>query len=756
MRRRQGRRRGRTSRPARSTCSGYAPERVDAPRRGARRASWPRPEHPYARLGGADAVARRSTGSAQLDGGRSARTATRRPRARTSCCRRPSARAGRRALVPADDGRGRPARGAPMLDRRLARAARTSTPRCLADNLAARPACRRGRSVIERARRRPPGGRLARRARPRVRGPRVARRDRAVELARAARRRGERVGFPAVPRRSSDAHGVWSDLQEQLGRPVFEIPTLPPSVPGMRVCRTLTRAPARAPAGGSCWARRPSARVRDGTARRGGPRDAPRRAPGRLPRRRWIVLATGGVRERRHRARLALARARDRRSACRCRRAGAGRAALRAPTTSTSSRWPGPGVAVDDGLRPVGARRRAPCLDNVLVAGAIAGRRAALAGEVGRRHQPGERATVAAELILGGEPMTDVLFDALMRDSLDHCVKCTICETALPGLQRDAAVPRAEVRRPAGRALPHRRGRSPDASLDYCSSCGICTQVCPQGVQIAEINTQAQGARARGATGVPLRDQLIARPTLVGRLGTPVAPIANWSLRNRPLRGRSWRRSSASTATRAMPRFAGRTFQGWARRHRPPSPRSAVVYFHGCGANYYEPRLGEMTVAVLEHNGFEVDRPQAGLLRAAAAVQRHLRRRARLRRGGSRGTSRRTRATGDTTIVGTSTSCTLMLKREAHEILGLDDEPDLAYVSERTYDICEFLLAPARPRRAAHRLRAGRHDGALPRALPAAGPRHRQAGARPDGARPRPARRRDATRAAAASPGRTA
>jgi glycerol-3-phosphate dehydrogenase subunit C len=42
-------------------------------------------------------------------------------------------------------------------------------------------------------------------------------------------------------------------------------------------------------------------------------------------------------------------------------------------------------------------------------------------------------------------------------------------------------------------------------------------------------------------------------------------------------------------------------------------------------------------------------------------------------------------------IVGTSTSCTLMLKREAREILGVQDE-DLRVVSERTFDICEFLL----------------------------------------------------------------
>ena len=41
-------------------------------------------------------------------------------------------------------------------------------------------------------------------------------------------------------------------------------------------------------------------------------------------------------------------------------------------------------------------------------------------------------------------------------------------------------------------------------------------------------------------------------------------------------------------------------------------------------------------------------------------------------------------------IVATSTSCGLMLKREAREILGVEDD-DLRVVSAQTYDICEFL-----------------------------------------------------------------
>ena len=44
-------------------------------------------------------------------------------------------------------------------------------------------------------------------------------------------------------------------------------------------------------------------------------------------------------------------------------------------------------------------------------------------------------------------------------------------------------------------------------------------------------------------------------------------------------------------------------------------------------------------------------------------------------------------------IVGTSTSCTLMLKREALEILEIGDDEELVAVSARVYDICEYLLA---------------------------------------------------------------
>src|SRR3954449_5012753 len=124
---------------------------------------------------------------------------------------------------------------------------------------------------------------------------------------------------------------------------------------------------------------------------------------------------------------------------------------------------------------------------------------------------------------------------ALMRDSLDHCVKCTICETFCPVSNVTPLFPGPKYVGPQAERFRVDGEVSPDDSLDYCSGCGICTQVCPQGVHIAEINTQAR-AKLRERTGFKLRDRLIARPDVPGRLGTPAAPIANWALRNKAMR----------------------------------------------------------------------------------------------------------------------------------------------------------------------------------------------------------------------------
>ena len=113
-----------------------------------------------------------------------------------------------------------------------------------------------------------------------------------------------------------------------------------------------------------------------------------------------------------------------------------------------------------------------------------------------------------------------------------------------------------------------------------------------------------------------------------------------------------------------------------------------------------------MTVALLEHNGIAVEVPKQdccglplqsnGLFDDARKyVHRLAERLAPFARAG-------------VDIVGTSTSCTLMLKREALEILGLGDDAELRAVSRARVRHLRVPARDARARRAQDRLRAAR------------------------------------------------
>ncbi len=273
-----------------------------------------------------------------------------------------------------------------------------------------------------------------------------------------------------------------------------------------------------------------------------------------------------------------------------------------------------------------------------------------------------------------------------VRQSLDHCVKCGICDTACPVAAVTPIFPGPRYEGPQGERF--RDGEpSPDASVDYCSGCGICTQVCPHGVKVFEINSRARAAYKAGV-GVRWRDRLIARPAVLGRLAMPAAPLVNRALASPAVRG-AVERVVGIHRSAPMPPFARRPFRAPTADHGADAPAGTVAYFHGCSTRWFEPRLGEMAVAVLQRNGFRVVVPPQGCCGLPLQsnglfddARRSLRRLA---------ADLVAEARAGHPIVATSTSCGLMLKREGIEVLGLDDE-DLWLVSESTYDICEFLM----------------------------------------------------------------
>ena len=276
--------------------------------------------------------------------------------------------------------------------------------------------------------------------------------------------------------------------------------------------------------------------------------------------------------------------------------------------------------------------------------------------------------------------------------SLDQCLKCNICTTVCPVSAVTDLFPGPKYEGPQAARFRKSNQPSPDKSVDYCSGCRACNMVCPTGVKIAEINARARASFVESGK-VPfrlrLRNNLVARPELLGKIAHPISPLANFTLNSKPIR--QFVEFALSIHQSApLPAFSQQLFTTWHKNHpKPSNSTKKVVYFHGCSTQYYEPRIGQAAVQVLEHNGFEVIVPPQnccglpllsnGEFSAARKYhQNNVRHLVEYARQGI-------------PIVGTSTSCTLTLKEEAPELLDMHDE-NTKLVAEHTYDFNEFLL----------------------------------------------------------------
>ena len=289
--------------------------------------------------------------------------------------------------------------------------------------------------------------------------------------------------------------------------------------------------------------------------------------------------------------------------------------------------------------------------------------------------------------------------------SADECLKCNVCLTVCPVARVTDLFPGPKYVGPqaqrfrTGRAQPVQVpgipfALSPDVTVDYCSGCGCCTTACPAGVKVAEMNSQSR-ARMKAGKRPKLRDWGLGQTDLVGRVGVLFSPISNWALANRPIRAIMEITVGIHRAA-PFPKFGRRTLQStWKRRQKRrgtnavPGPDKAVVYFHGCSANYYEQHVADAAIEILKRNGFETIIPPqvcCGLPLISNGIYTEARQRAHKNldvlapyaRQGYR-------------IIGTSTSCTHTIKAEYREMLDIHAD-DATLVANATWDICEFLL----------------------------------------------------------------
>ena len=187
-----------------------------------------------------------------------------------------------------------------------------------------------------------------------------------------------------------------------------------------------------------------------------------------------------------------------------------------------------------------------------------------------------------------------------------------------------------------------------DAALGNCLSCKGCTPECPSNVNLALLKAEMLYARWR-RDGLPLRERVLSRVDLLGKIGCTMPALANTILGFKPMRA-LMETALGISAKRSLPHYARHRFDKWfaqrpgsagaspavsrASRDTPSSairahssqhdvsvfgeaPKTAVeapalprrgkvILWDDTFVRYHEPQIAIAAVKVLEALGFDV------------------------------------------------------------------------------------------------------------------------------------------------------
>jgi Fe-S oxidoreductase len=199
-----------------------------------------------------------------------------------------------------------------------------------------------------------------------------------------------------------------------------------------------------------------------------------------------------------------------------------------------------------------------------------------------------------------------------LRRVFDLCSGCRRCLPLCPSFKDlMGAIDRDEVDGDADRLTAGDMQRV----VDLCYQCKLCYNHCPYtpphrwAIDFPRLMLRARAVTAK-ARGVTLQDRILGATDRLGRLGRPLAPLANWANRN-PLLRRLVEWAVGIHRDRTLPRVHRETFSRWFAARVTPlaDPVARVALFASCQVEYHDPAVGRATVAVLRRSGVDVALP---------------------------------------------------------------------------------------------------------------------------------------------------
>lgn len=230
---------------------------------------------------------------------------------------------------------------------------------------------------------------------------------------------------------------------------------------------------------------------------------------------------------------------------------------------------------------------------------------------------------------------------------------------------------------------------------DLCYQCKLCFNNCPYtpphrwDLDFPRLMLRSKAVQVR-REGQSLQDRFLGQVDRIGRLGSFFAPFSNWANRN-PFNRWLMEKFLGIHRDRILPRYASETFRRWFDKRgakNSPTDGRKVALFYTCSVNYNQPDIGKACVKVLEKNGIQVVCPEQ---RCCGMPY--------LDGGDIEATQKSARANIETLhalvkegydVVVPGPTCSYMLKQEYPVLI---EGGEVQKVAERTFDICEYLMA---------------------------------------------------------------
>ena len=280
------------------------------------------------------------------------------------------------------------------------------------------------------------------------------------------------------------------------------------------------------------------------------------------------------------------------------------------------------------------------------------------------------------------------------KHNFEECMKCTVCTVYCPVLQVNPLYPGPKQAGPDGERLRLKDPFFFNYALKYCMNCKRCEVACPSGVGVADL---IQASRIKyDRTPPKLRDRILASTDLMGSLARPFAPVVN------AVTGLGIAKSVMDATLkidhrRSFPKYSGRSFEAWLRKRAAQQAAfpEQVAYFHGCYVNYNNPQLGKDLVKVLNALGVGVQLLDHEKCCGIALITNGMSKQATRHAEHNVGVIRQAVLERRLPVVTTSSSCTLTLRDEYPNLLGVDNADVRASVLMAVRYIFERLEAGA-------------------------------------------------------------